>query len=152
MLLQVGGRSGRGPRPGRVIVQTLSPAARPIVRAAAGEEERFYSEEVEQRQAFGYPPATSLIGLELSSPAADKAEKGGAFVAERVATLLGGRAQVLGPGPLYRERGRHSARVLIKTAAVGETLDVLRPWLESYRPRFAARGARLVADVDPQWL
>ena len=152
MLVQVGGRSGRGSRPGRVIVQTLSPAARPIARAAAGEQERFYAEEVSQRRELGYPPATSLIGLEMSSPAAEKAEKGVAFVAERVAVLLEGQAQVLGPGPLYRERGRHSARVLVKTAEIGKTLDVLRPWLESYRPRFAARGARLVADVDPQWL
>ena len=152
MLVQVAGRSGRGSRPGRVVVQTLSPTARPIARAAAGEQELFYAEEVAQRTALGYPPSAELIGLELSSPAADRAEKGAAFVAERVAALLEGRAQVLGPGPLSRERGRHGARVLIKTAEMGKTLDVLRPWLESYRPRFAARGARLVADVDPQWL
>ena len=152
MLVQVGGRSGRGPRPGRAIVQTLSPGARPIALAATGQQERFYSEEVAQRAAFGYPPATALVGLELSSTVAEKAAKGAAFVAERVAALLEGRAEVLGPGPLYRERGRHGARVLIKTAEIGETLDILRPWLERYRPRFADRGARLVADVDPQWL
>ncbi len=152
MLVQVGGRSGRGPRPGRAIVQTLSPGARPIALAAAGQQERFYSEEVAQRAAFGYPPATALVGLELSSTAAEKAAKGAAFVAERMAALLEGRAEVLGPGPLYRERGRHGARVLIKTAEIGETLDILRPWIERYRPRFADRGARLVADVDPQWL
>ncbi len=150
MLIQVGGRSGRGPRAGRVLVQTLSPAARPIALAAAGDQERFYTEEVAARAALGYPPSTSLIGLELSSPARDKAEKGSAFVAEKLAELLGTRAEVLGPGPVYRERGRHVARVMVKTAPAGNTLDVLRPWLEHYRVRFAARGARLVADVDPQ--
>ena len=152
MLVQVGGRSGRGPRPGRVIVQTLSPEARPIVLAAAGDVERFYREELEQRYALGYPPATALVGLELSSLSADKAARGAAFVAERLATLLGDDAQVLGPGPLFRERGRHGARVLVKTAEIGKTLGALRPWVERFRPRFAARGARLVVDVDPQWL
>jgi primosomal protein N' (replication factor Y) len=152
MLVQVAGRSGRGPRPGRVVVQTLSPAARPIARAAAAEQELFYAEEVAQRRALGYPPAASLIGLELSSADVVKAEKGAAYVAQRVAALLEDQAQVLGPGPISRERGRHGARVLIKTTEIGKTLDVLRPWLESYQPRFAARGARLVADVDPQWL
>jgi primosomal protein N' (replication factor Y) len=152
MLVQVAGRSGRGLRPGRVIVQTLSPTARPIARAAAGEQERFYAEEISQRRALDYPPTTSLVGLEMSSPVAAKAETGAAFIAARVAAVLGDGAQVLGPGPLYRERGRYTARVLIKTAAIGKTLDTLRPWLESYRPRFAARGARLVVDVDPQWL
>jgi primosomal protein N' (replication factor Y) len=150
MLVQVGGRSGRGAQAGRVLVQTLSPSARPIARAAAGEEELFYAEEVAARAALGYPPATSLIGLEMSSPSRDKAEKGAVFVAERVAALVGADAQVLGPGPVYRERGRHISRVLIKTVEIGKTLDVLRPWLGRYRPRFAARGARLVADVDPQ--
>jgi primosomal protein N' (replication factor Y) len=135
-----------------VIVQTLSPTARPIARAAAGEQERFYAEEISQRRALDYPPTTSLVGLEMSSPVAAKAETGAAFIAARVAAVLGDGAQVLGPGPLYRERGRYTARVLIKTAAIGKTLDTLRPWLESYRPRFAARGARLVVDVDPQWL
>jgi len=150
MLIQVGGRSGRGPRAGRVLVQTLSPAARPIALAAAGDQERFYAEEVEARAALGYPPATSLVALELSSPARDKAEKGSAFVAEKVALLLARAAEVLGPGPVYRERGRHTARVLVKTTEIGKTLDVLGPWLEHYGPRLAARGARLVADVDPQ--
>ena len=76
MLVQVGGRSGRGPRPGRAIVQTLSPGARPIARAAAGQQERFYSEEVAQRAAFGYPPATALVGLELSSTASREGREG----------------------------------------------------------------------------
>ena len=57
LLVQVGGRSGRGDRPGRVIVQTLDPEARPIALAAAGEEERFYAEELERRRELGYPPA-----------------------------------------------------------------------------------------------
>ena len=37
LLVQVGGRSGRGDRPGRVIVQTLDPEARPIALAAGGQ-------------------------------------------------------------------------------------------------------------------
>jgi len=42
--------------------------------------------------------------------------------------------------------------VVVKTAATGETLDTLRGWLGANRDRFAARGVRLVPDVDPQWL
>ena len=61
MLVQVGGRSGRGERPGRVLVQTLDPEARPIALAAAGEHERFYADELERRTALGYPPASTLL-------------------------------------------------------------------------------------------
>src|SRR5665647_2203615 len=57
-----------------------------------------------------------------------------------------------GPGPLWRERGRHACRIVVKTAETGNTLDTLRGWLGANRDRFAARGVRLVPDVDPQWL
>jgi primosomal protein N' (replication factor Y) len=152
MLVQVGGRSGRGEHPGRVIVQTLSPEARPIALAASGEEERFYAEEMERRRELGYPPAGSLIGLELSGASEDKVGIAGRFTAERLTARLTDGESVLGPGPLWRERGRHACRVVVKTTETGKTLDTLRGWLAANRDRFAARGVRLVPDVDPQWL
>jgi primosomal protein N' (replication factor Y) (superfamily II helicase) len=152
LLVQVGGRSGRGDRPGRVIVQTLDPEARPIALAAAGEEERFYAEELERRRELGYPPAGFLVGLDLSGTSRDKVEVAGRFTAERLTARLGDVAQVLGPGPLWRERGRHACRVVIKTGETGKTLDALRAWLAANRDRYAARGVRVVPDVEPQWL
>ena len=59
---------------------------------------------------------------------------------------------MLGPGPLWRERGRSACRVVVKTPETGKTLDALRLWLGRYRDRYAERGVRLVPDVDPQWL
>jgi primosomal protein N' (replication factor Y) len=152
MLVQVGGRSGRGEHPGRVIVQTLSPEARPIAFAASGEEERFYAEELERRRELGYPPAGTLIGLELSGTSQEKVSIAGRFTAARLTARLAHGESVLGPGPLWRERGRHACRIVVKTARTGETLDTLRGWLGANRDRFAARGVRVVPDVDPQWL
>ena len=59
---------------------------------------------------------------------------------------------MLGPGPLWRERGRHACRVVVKTTETGKTLDALRVWLAANRDRYAARGVRVVPDVEPQWL
>jgi primosomal protein N' (replication factor Y) len=152
LLIQVGGRSGRGDRPGRVVVQTLDPEARPIALAAAGKEEEFYAEELGRRRELGYPPAGFLVGLDLSGAARDKVEVAGRYTADRLTAKLGDLAQVLGPGPLWRERGRHACRLVIKTAETGKTLDVLRDWLAANRDRYAARGVRVVPDVEPQWL
>ncbi len=152
LLIQVGGRSGRGDRPGRVVVQTLDPEARPIAFAAAGKEEEFYAEELERRRELGYPPAGFLVGLDLSGTSREKVEVAGRFTAERLAARLEGTAQVLGPGPLWRERGRHACRLVIKTTETGKTLDALRRWLAANRDRYAARGVRVVPDVEPQWL
>jgi len=152
LLIQVGGRSGRGDRPGRVVVQTLDPEARPIAFAAAGKEEEFYAEELERRRELGYPPAGFLVGLDLSGTSREKVEVAGRFTAERLAARLEGAAHVLGPGPLWRERGRHACRLVIKTTETGKTLDALRAWLAANRDRYAARGVRVVPDVEPQWL
>jgi primosomal protein N' (replication factor Y) len=152
LLIQVGGRSGRGDRPGRVVVQTLDPEARPIALAAAGEEEKFYAGELERRRELGYPPAGFLVGLDLSGTSRDKVDVAGQYTADRLTAKLGDVAQVLGPGPLWRERGRYACRLVIKTAQTGKTLDVLRDWLAANRDRYAARGVRVIPDVEPQWL
>jgi primosomal protein N' (replication factor Y) len=152
MLVQVGGRSGRGARPGRVLVQTLDPEARPIALAASGEHERFYRDEVARREALNYPPASTLFVVELSSATADKATAGAAFLADRLGGALRQGETVIGPGPLSRERARYVARVVVKSADVQATLPVMRKLLAHYGARLAARGARLVVDVEPQWL
>ena len=152
MLVQVGGRSGRGTQPGRAIVQTHSPEARPILLAATGRHEEFYREEVVRRRELGYPPAGALIALELSATVGEKVALAGPFTADRLSVRLGDTAQVLGPGPVWRERSRHACRVVVKTGQIGETLVALREWLAENRDRYAARGVRLVPDVDPQWL
>jgi primosomal protein N' (replication factor Y) len=152
MLVQVGGRSGRGERPGRVIVQTLDPEARPIALACGGEGERFYAEELARRRVLGYPPTTTLVALELSSLERDKAMKGGQFIAAKLLAALSAGESVLGPGPLWRERSRYASRVVVKSTAIGKTLPVVRAVSERYGARLATRGARLIVDVDPQWL
>ena len=152
MLVQVGGRSGRGEHPGRVLVQTLDPEARPIALAASGEHERFYEDELARRAALGYPPASTLLAVEVSSVAADKAASGAAFVAERLAGALRHDERLIGPGPLSRERARYVARVVVKSTDIQATLPVMRALIVRYGARFARRGARLVVDVEPQWL
>jgi primosomal protein N' (replication factor Y) len=152
MLVQVGGRSGRGAHPGRVLVQTLNPEARPIALAAGREEERFYAEEVERRRELRYPPAATIVALEVSGTDEHKVTLAGRFTAERLAARLDHGEQILGPGPLWRSHGRHACRVVVKTTQTGQTLESLRGWLDRNRQRFAERGVRLVPDVDPQWL
>ena len=152
MLVQVGGRSGRGERPGRVVVQTLDPEARPVALAAEHRSEEFYGGEIARREQLGYPPARSLLAVEVSSPAADKAAAGAEFVRDRLLAALRGGEAVVGPGPLSRERARYVARLLVKSDELGDTLPVMRDLVARYAARFARRDARLVIDVEPQWL
>ncbi|MDQ3103293.1 MAG: primosomal protein N', partial [Actinomycetota bacterium] len=69
LVAQLAGRSGRGERGGRVVVQTLAPSATPIAAASRHDAPGFLTGELDRRRAFGYPPYSSLIAIELTGAA-----------------------------------------------------------------------------------
>jgi len=149
MLLQVGGRAGRGRHPGRVIVQTYAPEARPIVAAAAADVEGFYADELERRRALSYPPASTLIALHVSAPVAEPVPAAGVDVAGAARRALRHGEVVMGPGVVGRERGRYFCRCVIKTTEMGKTLAAVRDVLPPMQRRLARGGLRLMVDVEP---
>ena len=73
LLAQVAGRAGRGPMPGRVIIQTYA-ADHYAVRAAARlDVDGFADEELVRRKLLGYPPATVLARLLVADPDRERA-------------------------------------------------------------------------------
>ena len=143
LVAQLAGRAGRGGTAGRVLVQTMAPDARAIVAAARHDSEGFLAGELKRREALRYPPYGELIRIVCSS-----AREGVALQAARElrSRLTLADAQLLGPAPLFRLRGRERAQVVIKSAdravavaAVGEA--VAEP---------LHRDASVSVDVDPQ--
>src|SRR5207249_7278898 len=63
LVTQVAGRTGRGPKGGRVLVQTFSPDHYAIQAAIEHDYARFAAAELPSRQAHLYPPYASLIRL-----------------------------------------------------------------------------------------
>lgn len=61
LLVQVGGRAGRGDRAGEVVVQTYMPASPPIQYGRQQDFEGFVEDELAHRKEFGYPPFRHLI-------------------------------------------------------------------------------------------
>jgi primosomal protein N' (replication factor Y) (superfamily II helicase) len=146
LVTQLAGRTGRGGS-GRVLVQTMEPAARPIVLAAEHDSDTFLRGELRRRKALAYPPFTTLIRVVCGAVEPGAAHAVAAALRERI-TAPG--AGVLGPAPLFMLRGRARSQIVIKAAerepaiaAVGEAVDSV----------IAARIHRDVAisvDVDPQ--
>lgn len=63
IITQVAGRSGRGEKPGRVIIQTYHPDHYALQRAMAQDYEGFYKEELKYRENFRYPPFVALASI-----------------------------------------------------------------------------------------
>ncbi len=148
LLTQVAGRAGRAERPGRVLVQTSNPDVPCVRMALAGEEEAFYQEELASRERLGYPPFAELIRLVTSSPDARKAQAAGRHMVERLAAYFPA-AELHGPAPLLRLRGRSRWQVLVAARQGERARTIIGMALEQFEEPYRRRGVVLLADVDP---
>jgi primosomal protein N' (replication factor Y) len=148
LLTQLAGRSGRD-APGRVLVQTFQPDARPIVLAARHDVTRFVADELERREALGYPPFRHLVRVVVSGEGSDPVTAL-AELREELAQVDG--AELLGPAPLLRLRGRHRAQLVAKTTQPGAFAAAAGRLLAAAAPAMRRAGLSAVVDVDPQSL
>ncbi|HKP17151.1 MAG TPA: primosomal protein N', partial [Gaiellaceae bacterium] len=96
LLTQLAGRSGRD-APGRVLIQTFQPDARPVALAARHDVEEFLAGELERRRALGYPPFSHLVRIVVAGPEPAAPLK----ALEELKAALGGD-ELLGPAPVLR--------------------------------------------------
>jgi primosomal protein N' (replication factor Y) len=143
LLTQLAGRSGRD-APGRVVIQTFQPDARPVELAARHDVDRFLGGELERREALGYPPYSHLVRVVASGPEPEAPMR--ALAELKVA--LGD--ELLGPAPLLRLRGRHRAQLVAKTDRPGALAARAAKALAAASPAMRKAGLSVVVDVDPQ--
>ena len=150
LLAQVAGRAGRGPRGGRVLVQTRHPEHHALVWAARHDTEGFLEQERALRESPPYPPTTSLVNLIVSGTDDVGTGQRAAALADWCATLVERYAlsiSILGPAPcpLARIKDRWRWHVVLKgpSEALGRVVR--------YAARRLPRGKdiRVVMDRDP---
>lgn len=67
LLTQVAGRSGRGEKVGKVIIQTYKPSHYSIINASAHDYKTFYEQEINFRRNFLYPPIANIVNFQFRS-------------------------------------------------------------------------------------
>jgi primosomal protein N' (replication factor Y) len=151
LITQVAGRTGRGEKGGRVLVQTFDPD-HPAIRAASEHDyAAFAQRELPIREALAYPPFASIIRLVVrgSSEAAAKEFAGqladrlrGTMQEEDVAGRLLGPA----PAPLAKLRGKYRYQIQLH----GPDGEKLRAAVRrASGERKTPEGVRFIVDVDP---
>jgi primosomal protein N' (replication factor Y) len=131
LVAQVAGRAGRGPRGGRVFVQTRAPDHHAIRAAAAHSVEAFAAAELPLRTPPNppYPPRIGLARFVVTGRDASRT----AALAERLAVWLrraSADLTVRGPAPcpITRLKGRWRWHVLVKAAEARALGRVVRAW------------------------
>ncbi|MFN8173619.1 MAG: primosomal protein N' [Solirubrobacteraceae bacterium] len=147
LVAQLAGRAGRGPRGGRVLVQTLSPDAPSILHAAAHDSDGFLEGELARRRALRYPPFATLIRITCSAPEQAAAEEAAQAVRRRIAAP---GAEVLGPAPLFRLRGRERRHLVVKAADRDAAIRSVGDAVAAVAGTREGRAATVGVDVDPQ--
>ena len=151
LVTQVAGRTGRGPKGGRVLVQTFSPE-HPAIRAAVRHDfAAFAAGELPIREMLRYPPFAAMIRLVVRGPVEAVAAQFAHHLADRLTAAIGDlrvEARVLGPAPAPLARLKGKFRFQIQTH--GRDGDALR---EAVRQATAAvqppDDVQWIVDVDP---
>jgi primosomal protein N' (replication factor Y) len=157
LLAQVAGRTGRGPRGGKVFIQTFNPEHPSIGLAANHDYARFVDIELSHRQAHHYPPFNRLIRLIVRS----RDQDAGAVFADRVGTALNTALQnlsspdvsstgirILGPAEaaVFRLKGYYRFHFQLQSASSALLHQLLRAVTPTLRP---PSGVDFTIDVDP---
>ena len=151
LVAQVAGRTGRGEKPGRVLVQTMNPDEPVIQLAAAHDYFSFAKRELEQREAMQQPPFAHLARVVVRGPVEEVANDAIRSVAERLRPLaaeLDPPVRVLGPAPAPVLKLRKQFRFhLLLSAVDAEQITVL--WRAARQGLELPGEVELTIDVDP---
>ena len=146
LLHQVAGRSGRGERPGLVLIQTRNPED-PVMRAlASSARDDFLEEEMRLRERGGMPPFGRLASLILAGADAERVRETGRELALKAPKARG--IAVWGPAPAFYQmlRGRTRERLLVRAEKNVDIQGYVRAWLAEVK---IPASVRLTIDIDP---
>ncbi|MHB1559068.1 MAG: replication restart helicase PriA, partial [Isosphaeraceae bacterium] len=148
LVAQVAGRTGRGDRPGRVLVQTYTPEHPAIQAASRHDYHAFVASELPEREKYGVPPFGRLIRLIARGPEESAVHAYLKQIVEALRRAAEPSVSVLGPAPApilkIRNLYRYHVRLRCPTPRPLQVLARMVP--STIAP---PHGIELAIDVDP---
>lgn len=153
LVTQVAGRTGRGDRGGRVIVQTFTPEHPAIQAASRHDYFKFVEEEMVNRRKFNYPPLGSVARIIIRGPVEEKTEDVADSILTRLESardLLKSEVRILGPAPppIVRLRGKYRFHLLLQATESAVVGEVIRRALADFKTDPKEEIEYLI-DIDP---
>ena len=156
LLTQVVGRSGRGDRRGRAIIQTYTPENPIMSLSAAQNYEEFYKSEIEVRRAMLYPPFSDICMIGIT---AEKEDRGAAASRAFVQLLCDVMQEqysdlpirILGPSPasVFRVNNKYRYKIILKFRSSKRFRKMLAGVLTEFGADKRFSDVTVFADVNP---
>lgn len=152
MITQVVGRSGRGDKPGRAVLQTLTPENEIIKLAAQQDYDKFLELELTKRRTLNAPPVADMIVFTVSGAEHD----GVLYAVARLRRTLEERApedifKILGPVPAVvlklNNRFRYELTLIGKNNK--KNREFTAQMLKMFNAQKENKGLHISADVNP---
>lgn len=160
MLEQVSGRAGRtlqsaeGAQPaGEVIIQTFDPRHPVYDWVMRHDYEAMYSEQIQERQTFRYPPFTRLITLTLRHRHVAVVEQAAQMLRNQLRAAFADRCSDMIVPSVSRVQTKHIRCLQLRiesTASIARAKALLRPYLEALLNYPDFRSLEILPDIDPQ--
>ncbi len=152
LVTQVAGRSGRGEKGGRVLVQTFSPDAPPIVAATRHDYIAFAAVDLPERQDLHYPPFGFMARIVVRSDSQTAADQMSEHIGEQIGLsgdVLNLSVDILGPAPAPVEklRGKYRFHLQLLSPEAGSLQTVIRRAMTTIREQ---DNVQWIVDIDPQ--
>lgn len=144
LLMQAGGRSGRGNQNGEVVFQVFDPNHYAVTCAAQQDYLTFYQEEMKFRKAGQYPPYTYLISLTISGNNQSNVD----HLSLEIKNRIQGNFKVIGIVSLLKIQDRVRNRILLK----GKNLDEMKQAVQFFMDHTDTDLSGLRIDVNPMVL
>ena len=155
LITQVVGRSGRGDKRGRALIQTFSPDHYVINLAARQNYPAFYDEEIKLREAMFYPPYCDIVVIGFSSVSNDHcrnaARKFGDMIFEETNAYNGKvPVRILGPAPntIGKVNGKFRYSLLIKCYNSKPLREAVENALKRANADFDFKDVSVFADIN----
>lgn len=153
LITQVIGRSGRGAKKGRAVIQTFTPENETVLQSAKQDYLDFYSSEIILRRIQNSPPYTDLFSITVSGQVEDQVVNCCRYIRSWLETALKNKENtvVLGPVPLnvVKVNSRYRYRVNISCKADAEIRGYISQAVIECSKDKKFRGLSIYADNDP---
>lgn len=149
LVSQFVGRSGRGSKKGRVLIQTYCPDNDVIRLASRQDYEAFYQHELAERRKFQYPPFVFLALVTVRAMDYDRCTEASLDIKNLFLSHVGNkRINIYGPSSPYIPyiNGRYYRNILLKYKVQAEAHELLSS-LKVFR--MANKDVEVTIDVDP---
>lgn len=150
LVAQVAGRTGRGEKGGRVLVQTFSPEHAALQAAVRHDFPRFATQELAMRKQLLYPPFGAMIRLVVRGPSEEVTRSVAEDLADRLKQAGGDQTalRVMGAAPasIAKLRNNYRFQIHLHSAKIGFLRNVVDLASTKFKP---PRDIVWTVDVDP---